>query len=274
MRNIKYILLVSLLLFIGINVKAINKEDKVYDFANVLTLDEKTELKESIDKFIEKYDMDMVVVTVKQHDYPTTEMYADRFYDINGFSDNGVLCVIDFSPSLYKKLGFHISTTGQGIIMFDDSRIDKILDEIDNVFNKNNEDYFGMFKAFINESNYYASLGIPKSNRNVKIDDFGKPYIETRFPWFRLGFISSVISGVIVIILMLRNKMVHKSKDANLYINKDSINITKRSDQFVTTNTTRVRISTPSSSSSRGHVGGSSFHSSGGRFHGGGGRSH
>lgn len=273
MRSIKYILLASLLLFIGINVKAINTEDKVYDFANVLTLDEKTELKESIDSFIEKYNMDMVIVTVKQHDYPTTEMYADRFYDINEFNKDGILCVIDFSPSLYKKLGFHISTTGKGIIMYDDARIEKILDKIDEAFYKNNEDYNGMFNAFINESKYYASLGIPKSNRDVKIDIDGRPYIETRFPWFRLGFMSAIISGIIVIVLMLRNKMVHKSNDANFYINKDSISITKRSDHFVTTNTTRVRISTPSSSGG-GHVGGSSFHSSGSRFHGGGGRSH
>jgi uncharacterized protein len=66
--------------------------------------------------------------------------------------------------------------------------------------------------------------------------------------------------------------MVHKATNADLYINKESINITNRKDQFITTATTRVRI-TSSSSSGGGHAGGSSFHSSGGGFHGGGGRS-
>ena len=62
--------------------------------------------------------------------------------------------------------------------------------------------------------------------------------------------------------------MVKKSSTASIYLLKDSVVINKRSDRFITTHTTSVRINDSSSS------GGSSTHSgSSGVSHGGGGRS-
>lgn len=275
MRKFKLLLLTFLFVFIGIvNVKALDTSDKVYDYANVLSFEEEQELKIKIEEFIEEYNMDMAVVTVKYHDYGSTMEYADNFYDINGFglgsTYDGLVCVIDFSTG---HDDFWISTKGQAIIMFDDARINKILDSMDDVYYSNKTDYFNMLKAFVDDSYYYARNGIPASNRNVKLDKNGKPYIDRAFPWVGIAISSFIISGIVVLILVNRNKMVHKATNADLYLNNGSIKITNRKDQFLTTATTKVRIST-SSSSGGGHVGGSSFHSSGGGFHGGGGRSH
>ena len=276
MRKLRLLLILLIISFIGIiNVKAVDTSEKVYDFANVLSTEEKELLKEKIDKYIETYNMDMAVVTVRYHNYDTTEKYADEFYDTNGFgigaTEDGIICVIDFSKG--KTFTEHISTKGNAIIMYDDARIDKILDAIDYAWEKNNTDYYSMFNAFIDKTDYFASKGIPSSNKHVKLDEFGKPFLERPFPWFRITLISLIVSTVVVLILIFRNKMVHKAKNADDYIDKNSINITTREDKFVTTNTTRVRISS-SSSSGGGHAGGSSFHSSSGGFHGGGGRSH
>ena len=277
MRRLRLLLLLLIISFIGIlNVKAVDTSEKVYDFANVLTTEEKELLKEKIDKYIETYNMDMAVVTVKYHNYYSTEQYADEFYDTNGFgigsTEDGLVCVIDFSKgiSFYE----HISTKGNAIIMYDDYRINKILDAIDDEYYKDNTNYYMMFDAFIDKSSYYASLGIPDSNKNVRLDDNGMPYEIKPFPWFGISLASLITSTIIVLVLVFRNKMVHKAKNADEYIDKGSINITNRVDQFVTTNTTRVRVSSPSSGGGGGHAGGSSFHSSGGGFHGGGGRSH
>ena len=63
--------------------------------------------------------------------------------------------------------------------------------------------------------------------------------------------------------------MIKSATTANHYLVKDSIIINQRSDRFITTHTTSVRINDSSSSSG----GGSSTHrSSSGRSHGGGGR--
>lgn len=281
MRKLRYLLLIITLVFIGIlNVKAIDASEKIYDFANVLTPEQKEILKEEIDKYIENYNIDMALVTVKYHNYLSSQDYADAIHDElirNGFgigsNDDSIVCIIDFNTNLHKNLGLQISTNGNAIIMYDDVRIDKILDSMVDVFNSDKTDYTGMFTTFINRSSYYASLGIPKSNKNVKIDVNGKPYVERPFPWMQISIISLIVSSVTVLILIKRNKMVHKATNADLYINKETINITNRKDQFLTTATTRVRISS-SSSSGGGRAGGSSFHSSGGGgFHGGGGRS-
>ena len=275
MRRFKLLLLLLTIFFVGIiSVKAVDTSEKVYDLANVLTSEEKELLKEKIDKYIEDYNMDMAVVTVRYHNYSSTMEYADAFYDTNGFgigsTRDGLICVIDFSTG---HDDFWISTTGHAIVMYDDYRINKILDDMDVVYYRDKTDYYNMFVAFIDKSSSYASSGIPSSNKNVKIDENGMPYVERPFPWFGISFASLIVSTIIVLILIFRNKMVHKAKNADEYIDKSSINITNRVDQFVTTNTTRVRISSPSSGGG-GRAGGSSFHSSGGGFHGGGGRSH
>lgn len=267
------LLLVTLFICV-MSVSAIDTSEKVYDFANVLTPQDKEELKEAIDEYIETYNMDMAVVTVKYHDYSSTMVYADTFYDTNGFgigsTEDGLVCVIDFSTG---HDDFWISTKGNAIIMYDDARINKILDAMDDIYYKNKTDYKNMFKAFVDKSSYYAGLGIPKSNKNVKLNSEGMPYVERPFPWKGITILSIIVSSIVVLVLIKKNKMVHKATNADQYIDKNSINITNRNDQFLTTATSRVRI-TSSSSSGGGHAGGSSFHSSGGGFHGGGGRSH
>ncbi len=280
MRKLKYLLLIFTLVFIGIlNVKAIDTSDKVYDFANVLTPSEKEDLKELIDEYIEEYNMDMAVVTVKYHPYSSTEKYADELHDeliSNGFGigeyNDSIICILDFNEELHKNDGVQISTNGNAIVLYDDARIEKIIDAVADTYYKDRSNFSGMFKSFIDKSSYYAKEGIPKSNRNVKLNSNGMPYVERPFPWAGITTLSLIVSTITVVILIRRNKMVHKATNADLYINKESINITNRKDQFITTATTRVRI-TSSSSSGGGHAGGSSFHSSGGGFHGGGGRS-
>ena len=278
MRKLKNIIIVFLLMFIGINVAALDASEKIYDYANVLTPGQKESLKEEINKYIDTYNIDMALVTVRYHNYLSTEEYADAIHDElikNGFGigehDDSIVCILDFNTNLHKNMGLQISTNGNAIIMYDDIRIDEILDSMENAFNNDKSNYTGIFKAFIDKSSYYSSLGIPKSNKNVKIGDNGIPYVERPFPWAQIIIFSIIISTTIVIILILRNRMIHKATNADLYLNKESISITNRKDQFLTTSTTRVRIT--SSSSGRGHAGGSSFHSSGGGFHGGGGRS-
>ena len=278
MKYLKLLLLTLIISIIGIlNVKAIDTSEKVYDFANVLTPEQKELLKEKIDKYIETYNMDMAVVTVKYHNYSSTMQYADDFYDVNHFgigaTEDGLVCVIDFSTG---HDDFWISTKGNAIIMYDDARINSILDAMDAVYYRDKTDYYNMFNAFIDKSSSYAALGIPKSNKNVRLNNYGMPYEERPFPWSGITILSLIISTIAIVILISKNKMIHKATNADNYIDKNSINITKRVDQFLTTHTSRVRISTPSSSGGHGHghAGGSSFHSSGGGFHGGGGRSH
>lgn len=266
MRKLKILFIISLI-FIGIkSVDAFDNTLKVYDYAQVLTEKEESKLKSSIDSYINEYNMDMVLVTVKYHTKNTTKEYAEDFYDYNNFgignTKDGILFVIDFT---FGYTDIYILTTGEAIRIYDDNRIDKMLD---NIANKKDKGYYHMFESFTSDASNYANLGVPSSNSNTKIDSNGDlVYLET-IHWPLIIIFSLLTPTIIVLIFVFKNRMVKKSTTAAYYLKDGSVVINVKRDNFITTNTTSVRINDSSSSS-----GGSSVsRGSSGRSHGGGGR--
>lgn len=267
-----FICLIVILNFIFVyNVKALDTSLKIYDYADKLTDEEEKLLKEKIDTFIDTYHMDMVLVSVESHDKYSTMDYADDFYDYNNFgigsTHDGIIFVLDYK---FGKEDMWISTTGEAIRVYDDNRIDRILDVVYEDY-----DYYKLYSDFIDECSRYASYGIPSSNKNTYINKKGDLVYKRQFPYLISISMSALISTIVLLVLIHKNKMVKKATEANLYMDKNGATITNRNNQFITTHTTSTRINTNSGSSrSGGRVGGSStHHSSSGRSHGGGGRS-
>lgn len=261
------IFLVCFISFITNTYASVDKSLKIYDYGDLLTDTEEKELKVMVDSYIDKYNLDMVIVTEKNY-YGSTMEYADDFYDNNGFgigkTYDGVLLFLNVMDD---GIDAWISTSGEGIRMYDDDRIDSILNELS--YNKESGNYY-IIKTFIEEADYYANEGIPSSNKDTYIDDNGDLQYKRKYPLILIP-ISILISIVTVLVLIAKNKMVKKAVTASEYLDKSSIVFTNRQDQFLTTHTSRVKIQTSSGGS--GRVGGSSTHrSSSGRSHGGGGR--
>ena len=248
----------------------VDASEKVYDFAELLTESEETSLYNQINTFINNYNMDMAVVTIKTNNKSSARDYADDFYDYNEFgigsTFDGILFLIDMD-----NREMWISTTGQAIIMYDDYRIDKILDETYKYISQ--KDYYNCAKAFVEKSSSYALAGKPSSNSNYKIDkngDYVRVNKESSFPIFGIIVFSLIASSIFVGIACFMHKTIRKATQAKHYLVKDSFNLTKKEDRFVTSHTSKV-YDPPSSSSSSG--GSSTHRSSSGRSHGGGGRS-
>jgi len=271
MKKLKLIV-IFILVFIGIkNVSAFDNTLKVYDYAQVLTPSEETNLKQMADNYINTYNMDMVLVTVKYHQKYDTKTYAQDFYDYNNFgignTKDGIIFVIDFT---FGYTDIYISTTGEAIRMYDDYRINRMLD---NIAAKKDDGYFAMFKSFVNDSSSYASMGVPSSNSNTIINEYGDIVYKESIPWPIILLISIGLPTIVIIILISKNKMIKRSLNAAYYLKDGSVSITTKHAQFVTTHTSSVRISDSSSSGGSGRVGGSSVsRGSSGRSHGGGGR--
>ncbi len=275
MKKIKYILFAFFLLLNIECVLAFDTSSKVYDYAQVLSESEESKLKEEALSFINNYNMDMVIVTVRYHSKNSTEAYAQDFYDYNGFglgsTRDGIIAVIDFT---YGTTDFYITTTGEAIRIYDDARIDGMLDAMDEIYYSNNKDYYNMFKAFIRSASSYASQGVPSSNSGTYIDSNGDLRYKPSMPWGKIALISLALPTIVVVILISKNKMVKAASNANNYLKDDTVNINVRSDQFLTTHTTTTRIDSDSGGSS-GRIGGSSIsRGSSGISHGGGGRRH
>ena len=256
--------------------KAVNADEKIYDFANLLTDEEENELKLRIDRFIQENNMDMVIVT-DSFSYSRdkeNEEYADDFYDYNdfglGFEHNtGVLLLRNANP---RDPYYHMSTTGDAQLYLNDARIDNILDNIyDDIHDGR---YLRGFTRFVDETDRYIKSGKPNTAINYYIDDYGNIHkVKGKYhPPIGLALILGlIISGITIGIMVSKNKMVKKATKAEEYLDGDSINITTREDKFIRSHTTHYTVSSSSGGHSSG--GGHSFHSgSSGFSHGGGGR--
>jgi uncharacterized protein len=240
---------------------------KIYDYGEYLTDEDEKELKKEIDNFIEKYNMDMVIVTKKNYNYRNMQDYAQDFYDYNGFglgkTRDGIL--LFYNEDSEGPIVW-MSTTGEGIRMYDDNRLDSMRYSMSGVKSSGVK---AMLKTFIERADYYASKGIPSSNKYTYIDENGDLRRIRRYPYIGIFILSVVITGIVMAVLVSKNKTVHKATDAKLYLDSTSTRITGRSDTFVGTHTSKIRRPTETSSSG-GRVGGSSIsRGSSGISHGG-----
>ena len=257
------------------NTKKVDATEKIYDFADILTDEEEEQLKIKIDEFIEKNQMDMVIVTDSfSYTYDKkNEEYADDFYDYNDFGMNyeynsGVLLLRNANPS---DPYYHMTTTGSAQLYLNDSRIDYILDSIYSDISTGN--YYNGFSKWISYTDNQIQSGYPSSASNYYLDENGNIHrVRAKYHApIGLGFIIGIIvSAIIVGIMVAKNKMVKKAHKAEEYLDNESINITNRQDIYLRSHTSSYTIS---SSSGGGHSGGhSSHHGSSGFSHGGGGR--
>lgn len=249
----------------------VDASEKVYDFADLLTEQEEEKLYQGIMNFITEHEMDMVVVTIQQNPKYSSEEYADDFYDYNDFgigdTFDGLLFLIDMDERM-----MWISTTGEAILVFDDNRIDRILDKTYEEIAV--ENYYACANAFITEANAYARRGIPESNKNYEINQNGN-YVRKQgpFPIVWILIVAFVASGIFIWLAAAKHKLVKTAVQARAYLVKSSIRMTSSRDDFINSHTSKVYVP-PASSSSGSSSGGSSSHSSSsGRSHGGGGRS-
>ena len=267
------------------NTPYIDNTEKVYDFAELLTDSEEKELVNLIDDYIEEYNMDMAIVTTNDTDFRNSQEYADDFYDYNNFGIgstwDGLLFLIDMD-----NRQMYITTTGEAIRIYNDNRINSILDRTYTYIAK--QDYYNCAKSFVTATTSYAKSGIPKENTNSHInsstgnivyDDVGS-LVRALVNLGHSMLFGAIAGGIITLIFILvansKHKVVRKATQAKQYLVNGSVSYSAKEDRFISTHTTRVydppsSSSSSSSSSSGGHS--STHSSSSGGSHGGGGRS-
>lgn len=251
-------------------VPLVDASDKVYDFADLLTDSEEEKIYDMINDFVEETGMDMVFVLIDENfTHQQVEDYACDFYDYNDFGINlenysGVILVRNNSTYAGGKKYYYMATTGLARFYYDDGgRVEDILDVIYDDFVA--EKYFSGFTKFVNECTKYYDRGYVAKYNNAYIDENGDIKYNYGLPVLPCLGGASLITLIVMLILVAKNRMVRKATTAGQYLDEGSINYTKKVDQFTHSHTTHYTIS---SSSGGGSHGGSS-----GFGHGGGGRS-
>lgn len=246
---------------------AVDASEKVYDFADLFTDSEEQSLYEEITKYIDKYKMDLAVVTISSNVKSSAQEYADDFYDYNDFginsSKDGVLFLIDMDTR-----NIHMTTTGQAIKMYDDKRVDEALDLV--YQHMTDQEYYLGTTKFINKISSDMDSGVPSSNKNMVIDKDGNVHMIKRVNYLFITVLSFVVATVVIAILIAKNKLVRKATTAEEYLVKDSVKINNDGTTLISSNTVKHKIEHDSGGGSSSS-GGSSFHSgSSGSSHGGG----
>ena len=247
----------------------VDEVDKVYDFADLLTEGEEETLYNEVKNYINETNYDLVLVTTNENPKNSAREYADDFFDYNEFGNNqsrdGVLILIDMAT---REL--YISTSGYAIKMYDDYRIERILDSGYNYITS--EDYYNTFYYMIDDLNFYFEENYPSSNDNLEIDSSGNPIYIKYIPYQVVFIVSCIITIIVSFILYFKSRLKLKVISTVSYLKDD--NLTLKTDNLVNTIVTHTRRSSDYSSSggSSSRGGSSSHRSSSGRSHGGGGR--
>ena len=219
--------------------------------------------------YIEKYNMDLVIVTIDNNNKINSKEYAKDFYDYNYFGTNdtydGILYLIDMD-----NREVYILTTGKAMLFYDDFRINSLLDKASASLSLGY--YYNSVNTFIIEASNYVELGIPESNNGYEIDSNGNLVKIKNVNWVITCIGSLLIPSIILYFLISRHKGIKLTTTADTYLDENSINYGEFKDTYLTSYTSRVPI-VRSDSSGRNRGSGSSISiGSSGRSHGGGGR--
>ena len=235
---------------------------RIVDDADIFTASEESLLNNYVVECREKYETDVVIVTVTSLNGKDITSFADDFYDYGGQSSNsghtygigsnydGIILVISMEPG---KHTFVITTCGKEIKRFKGGYIDDMYDEIKPYLSQGK--YFDGAKQFIDMSKeaFEGKTVFRAENLKVIAKQYG----------------AALVAGLIIALVianMLKNQMkpVKIATTAKNYLIANSLNIFYCNEMFIRSDVTKTPK--PKSNSSGGSHTGSS-----GRSHGGGG---
>ena len=248
----------------------VDASEKIYYFSDILTDEEEKELYDRIVPLIEKYKMDIVILT---YNYPYTKdmdnsYFVSDFYDFNDFGLDFTKYsgVVLFRNTYEADPYFDMLSFGNAQLKFYDTRMSNILDDI--YYDIKNHNYLQGFNLWLDKVEYYAEtedLSGYHLNKNGFLKRDFNPLIIGNL------FLSGIITTIFIVVNVKKNKMVRKATQASEYLDRTTFKLLESSDRLINSHVTSW---TETSSSSGGGGGGhSSFGGhSGGGFSSGGGR--
>ncbi|HHX37906.1 MAG TPA: TPM domain-containing protein [Clostridiaceae bacterium] len=234
-------------------------EPLVVDMADLWTTSEEGDLAERANELSREYGIVLVIVSTSSTEGKSTVAYADDFFDYHPYGEDGILVLFDM-----ENKEVYISTTGKGIELLNDARIESILDEIFANDNIADGHYYSAAVGFLDASEVYLKAGPAKPGHDgVK-----------RVRHMTLGnvLMALLFAGIASMLFYRSNAHQYQKRKQQPFFDTTNA-VTEYSfinDQFLTKSVTSVVRSSSSSSGGRGST--STHSGSSGRSHGGGGR--
>ena len=236
--------------------------ERVYDYADVLTEEEETALREYIAVCEAEVNVDIVLVTICEdmeasgYSWETSMMnYADDFYDHNNYGYNkvhgdGVLLLDNWYEG---QKGSWLSTCGSVYEWFGDYEINRVLDD---VYYEVDDNPYGAYRAYVRRVTQF-------------MEESG---VSVGIPWI-LVLLAPIIVAVVFALTHLSQKAAKDTTTAETYVAGGKPEFKERRDDFIRKSVVTRHIDRSSGSSGGRSSGrGGSHRSSSGVSHGGGGR--
>ena len=267
-------------LSIGVTAFAAGGEQRVYDYANLLSEQDRLAVEQEIADAVEQIGMDYVIVTVDNKGGKSLREYADDFYDEGKFGigndRSGVVILIDM-----EERTVYMSTCGEAINYYNDDRIYNMTDGDDQLYDFLAEgNYRRAMERTIAQAIFYYEMGIDASQYTYN-EETGQivRYKKLTILEIILSLIVAVVPAAIYI-NSIRNQYLMKNEKRQAEAFKLAYRVASAfafavaTDDLINHQVTRMRIRDDSftSGGSGGHAGRSTIHMSGGGMtHGGGG---
>ena len=258
-RIILYTLM--LLLLIHLPLAAFAVPVRVHDNAGLMSESEIQQLETLAEEISGETGLDLVILTVDTIGSYTPRNYADDYYDMNGYSDNGIIFMLAM-----QEREWYISTCGDAFHGLSDKEIDAILDI--------GLSYFadGAYYEGFNSVLYSVPHFMEENTENIPIANNTPGYRSpensgTSGIFLISALIGFVVSGVVLLVMRGMMNTKRKQRSAVDYMTQGSYQLRTRQDIFLYSHVSKTPRQ-QNTSSGRG----SAHRSSSGRIHGGGGK--
>lgn len=241
--------LIILLLVVAMAVPALAVSPKIIDNADLLSHSEEAALEAEAQALVDRYGMDVVILTVASTNGRYIETYADDYYDNNGYGIGG-----DFSGVLLMLAmdtrEWAISTCGEAIQALPDWTIDALFELMADDLSSGN--YSAAFSAYLQELE--DLIGHYRDRQVIDAGDY------LRVAGISLA-VGAAVGGVAILVMRGQMNTAKAQSGAASYLRDGSFRLNRHLDLFLYSRVSRTRRQQNSSSVHR---------SSGGRSHGGG----
>lgn len=228
--------------------------ERVFDFADKLTQEQENKLRTLIQKREKQIGCDIILVIMNEPIEGNIRDYTDAFVESHKFGYDKAygdsICYLDNWYDGYTWL----CTSGKVEAAYSNAMINKLITGVTNITNENPN---GAYTRYVNT--VYKQM----SGRGS----------FSGFLTFPIILILSLVTTGIYVFTGIKNSKTKRTTSVNQYVAGGKGDVPIRTDQFLTKNITKRKIST-SSESSGGSGGGGHHVSSGGHSHGGGGGKH
>ena len=262
------------------------QDSTLYDDKELFTEEQIRELEEKIQEKSRELEMNILIYVngTYRSDYDTKEFCDYTYESIFAPDTDGLMYYLDLSN---KTPAYdYISTSGKAILFYEGNR-NNIFNHMDLYLPSSGSSYesdqiYRAVEEFLNQLSVYAnnrstSYYHDESKGTYIYYKGDKLYVTTKKPLILLlpiWFASAIIGLVTALITFLISKGHYKFKpktNPSVYLSRDSVNFTQKSDSHIRTYQSRTRISSSSGGGGGSHRsgGGGGHHSSG--SHGGGG---